>query len=240
MANLEATPDALVLRSKVWRSLLIFFIVAIVMGFAAFTSAYIVSKSNNFWVNIELPQAFAWSCGVLVVCSVVVQLSLWACNRGEKQLMLIGLVLTFATSLVFAYTQWMGWAELVNSGNFFSGPLSELKGEYGTDYSISYNNNELILEDGKYFLPQDELRKKPLNSRLMSSGNTASSYIYILSAAHLAHVALGLILLLIVLVKALMGRYGVNYNNGVKLIANYWHFLGALWIYLFLFITFFR
>lgn len=240
MTAVTLDKDEMALRAKVWRSLLIFFIVAIVMAFAALTSAYIVSKSNNFWVNIQPPSAFIWSSVIIVFCSIFVQMAVWATKRNNKKLMLAGLGLTFIASLTFAYSQWSGWGQLIETGNYFSGPLSELKGEYGSDYTISYNNSVLVQEDNQFFLPQDDLRKKPLNSRLTSSGNTSSSYMYILSAGHLGHVALGLILLAIVFVKALMGRYSSSYNNGVRLIANYWHFLGALWIYLFLFLTLFR
>lgn len=230
--------DSPELRAKVWRSLLIWFIVAICMGFAAFTSAYIVSKSNNFWVNFDLPSSFTFSTIIIMVCSGVAQLSLWAANKGNQKLLRIGMILTLIVSLIFATSQWNGWGQMVQMGNYFSSDIEAIQGEYGTDFTITYNNIELILEDGKYYLPQDELRKQPLNSRLLQAGNTASSYVYIMSGVHLLHVALGLILLGIVFVKALRGRYGVEYNSGVKLTTYYWHFLGLLWIYLFLFLTF--
>lgn len=68
----------------------------------------------------------------------------------------------------------------------------------------------------------------------------SGSFIYLLSGLHMAHLAGGLIALIITFIRALMGRYGQTNVHGVRLTAIYWHFLDALWIYLFLFLTIFK
>jgi cytochrome c oxidase subunit III len=68
----------------------------------------------------------------------------------------------------------------------------------------------------------------------------SGSFIYMLSGLHLAHLAGGIIALIITFILALMGRYGSGNVHGVRLCAIYWHFLDALWIYLFLFLTIFK
>lgn len=66
----------------------------------------------------------------------------------------------------------------------------------------------------------------------------SGSFIYFLSALHLAHLIGGIIALLITLFKALKGKYSKENYLGVKLSAIYWHFLDILWLYLFLFLYF--
>ena len=68
----------------------------------------------------------------------------------------------------------------------------------------------------------------------------SGSYIFLLTALHLAHVAGGIIALLISFIKSLMGRYSATNVHGLRLSAIYWHFLDALWIYLFVFLTIYK
>ncbi len=68
----------------------------------------------------------------------------------------------------------------------------------------------------------------------------SGSFIYVLSGIHLLHVFGGLISLFITLIKGFMGKYHSANIHGVKLASIYWHFMGALWIYLFLFLTLFK
>lgn len=68
----------------------------------------------------------------------------------------------------------------------------------------------------------------------------SGSFIYVLTGLHLAHVLGGIIALFITLIKGLMGKYSSANIHGVKLASIYWHFLDALWIYLFLFLTIFK
>jgi cytochrome c oxidase subunit III len=68
----------------------------------------------------------------------------------------------------------------------------------------------------------------------------SGSFIYVLSGIHLLHVLGGFIALFITLIKGFMGKYNSTNIHGVKLASIYWHFMGALWIYLFLFLTLFK
>jgi cytochrome c oxidase subunit III len=66
--------------------------------------------------------------------------------------------------------------------------------------------------------------------------NTSSSFIYVLTGVHGIHLISGVIFLLVVLVSTY--RYKVHSKNMVQLemCATYWHFLGGLWLYLFVFL----
>ncbi len=68
----------------------------------------------------------------------------------------------------------------------------------------------------------------------------SGSYIFLLTALHLAHVAGGVIALLISFISSLRGRYSATNVHGLRLSAIYWHFLDALWIYLFVFLTIYK
>ena len=69
------------------------------------------------------------------------------------------------------------------------------------------------------------------------TGHPMGGIIYILSGVHGFHLVSGLIFLLIVVVAAF--RYKVHAKSLVRIemCATYWHFLGGLWIYLYLFLT---
>jgi cytochrome c oxidase subunit 3 len=67
-----------------------------------------------------------------------------------------------------------------------------------------------------------------------------SSFIYGITLAHLAHIAAGIIVLLVVLVNHFNKKYSSKDSLGLELGAIFWHFVDILWIYLFLFFYFIR
>jgi cytochrome c oxidase subunit 3 len=73
-----------------------------------------------------------------------------------------------------------------------------------------------------------------------NQSNAAGSFLYILTGLHLLHLAGGFLALLWVWIKSFQEKYNAENLLGIKLCAIFWHFLGALWIYLFLFLLFVR
>jgi cytochrome c oxidase subunit 3 len=69
-----------------------------------------------------------------------------------------------------------------------------------------------------------------------STANPSGSFLYVLTGLHLAHLAGGLLYLLIVITKSIRGKYNSQNNLPVQLCATYWHFLDILWVYLFVFL----
>lgn len=67
-------------------------------------------------------------------------------------------------------------------------------------------------------------------------GNAAGSFVYVFSGLHGFHIVSGLIFLLIVLSSAF--KYKVHSKDMVliEMCTTYWHFLGGLWLYLYLFL----
>ena len=68
--------------------------------------------------------------------------------------------------------------------------------------------------------------------------SVTTSYIYILVFLHLAHLFAGMIVLTVVISKFNKQKYEKN-KLGFELALIFWHFLGALWIYLFFFMKYF-
>jgi cytochrome c oxidase subunit 3 len=211
---------------------------AIVMFFAGLTSAYVVSMSGGYWVRIAMPQAFIWSTVVIVASSLTAQLALVSMGRGRSGTVVPLLAVTLLLGGAFTWFQFQGWNELVSKGHYVVGKVLDSKGEYGVDYSIQRAGETLVLENGKFYMPGDAARAKPLNSDLEEQRNTASSYLYVLTAAHLAHLAFGLLSMLVMVLMAALGRYSAEEHPGLWSGVVYWHFLAGLWVYLLLFLTF--
>mgnify|MGYP003110758455 CR=1 FL=1 len=73
-----------------------------------------------------------------------------------------------------------------------------------------------------------------------SESNVTTSFVYVVVLVHLAHLLAGLIVLLVVIYNHFKQRYHSGQMLGMELGATFWHFLGILWVYLFLFLYFFR
>jgi len=66
-------------------------------------------------------------------------------------------------------------------------------------------------------------------------GNPSGSFVYVISFIHLLHIVGGLVALLVALVVSLVKPFHPKRLLNVQLTATYWHFVDALWIYLFIF-----
>lgn len=67
---------------------------------------------------------------------------------------------------------------------------------------------------------------------------TASgSFLYIISGLHIAHLLGGIIALIITTINGFLGKYKPKNLLGLQLCSIYWHFMDAMWIYLYIFFT---
>ena len=67
-------------------------------------------------------------------------------------------------------------------------------------------------------------------------GNPAGSFIYVISMVHLAHILVGLVVMLVMTLRAYIKPFNPNKLLSVELMTTYWHFMDFLWIYLFIFL----
>lgn len=67
------------------------------------------------------------------------------------------------------------------------------------------------------------------------SQNASGSYLYIISWMHLMHLLGGFVSLSIVLFNAIREKYSSKNLLGLQVCSMYWHFMGGIWIYLYIF-----
>ena len=72
------------------------------------------------------------------------------------------------------------------------------------------------------------------------TSNITMTFIFIIAFVHILHVAVGLICLLVVIYNHFKQKYNAKKMLGFELAATFWHFIDFLWLYLFLFLYFFR
>lgn len=91
---------------------------------------------------------------------------------------------------------------------------------------LQFYGFELIVSQGYYFTG--------------SASNITTTFLYVVAIVHLAHLAGGIIGLLVIIYNHFKQKYSAHQSIGIELGAMYWHFLDFLWVYLFLFLYFFK
>jgi len=72
-----------------------------------------------------------------------------------------------------------------------------------------------------------------------AQSTVTTSFLYVLALLHLVHVFAGVIVLIVVFINNKNKKYN-DETLGFELAETFWHFLGFLWLYLFVFLYFFR
>ncbi|WP_154852270.1 cytochrome c oxidase subunit 3 [Cyclobacterium xiamenense] len=67
-------------------------------------------------------------------------------------------------------------------------------------------------------------------------GNPAGSFMYVFTGLHGLHLVSGVIFLIIVLISSLGNKIHSQNMPQLEMCVTYWHFLGGLWLYLFMFL----
>lgn len=162
-------------------------IVASIMLFAAYTSAYIVRHGEGNWLVFSLPTIFAFTTGIIALSSVTMRWALISAKKDNQKKLKVAMYLTLALGITFIIGQWLGWQQLVSQGIHFV-------------------------------------------------GNPAESFVYVISGLHLFHMLGGITFLIAVLIKTFQLKISSKNYLIVNLCATFWHFLGAMWIYLYFFL----
>ena len=189
----EGTLEEKTIRAK--KMMLWFGIVSLIMSFAGWTSAFVVSRTREDWLkDFQLPNAFAISAVVIIISSITFIMAKRALRDSKRQATMLWLVVTLALGLVFIFNQFKGFDEIIAAGYNFTGPTS----------------------------------------------NITMTFIFIIAFVHIIHVAVGLICLIVVIYNHFKQKYNAKKMLGFELAATFWHFVDILWVYLFLFLYFFR
>jgi cytochrome c oxidase subunit 3 len=135
--------------------------------------------------------------------------------------------LSTALLLLSSITMNLGIASVKKGDNSRSGNLLLVTLGLGLAFGIfQYLGWRNLLYSGVYFSGK--------------SSNASGSFFYVITWLHFGHYIGGLIALLIGINSSRRGKYSPQRYTGAKLIAAYWHFLDGLWLYIFLFLLFYK
>ncbi|MEI9971926.1 MAG: cytochrome c oxidase subunit 3 [Ignavibacteriota bacterium] len=162
------------------------FLAASTMVFAALTSAFVVRRGltdMNEWVSIHKPPVLFWNTGILLLSSILLDLSRRALKSGARSRFNLWWSAATALGILFLVGQGYAWYQLRQAGMFIA-------------------------------------------------TTPASSFFYVFTAAHGAHVVGGVAALIYVDVQALRLQLGPAKRTWIDVSAIFWHFLDGLWLYL--------
>lgn len=113
------------------KMMLWFGIVSLLMAFAGWTSAYIVSSSREDWLTgFELPPAFFISTVVIILSSLTYLLAKNALSKDNLRGSTLWLVGTTILGLAFIMLQFQGFSQMIGQGYYFTGPTSSITMSY--------------------------------------------------------------------------------------------------------------
>ena len=118
-------------KQRAKKMMLWFGIASLLMSFAGWTSAYIVSSSREDWMeNFELPQAFWVSTAIILCSSLTYWLARNSVQKGQQKQATIWLVITLLLGVSFIIAQFFGFSEMIALGYYFTGPTSNITLSY--------------------------------------------------------------------------------------------------------------
>lgn len=118
-------------NNRAKKMMLWFGIVSLIMSFAGWTSAFIVSSTRKDWLSdFVLPDPFFISVGVIIVSSIALILAKKALKDNNKQMTTVWLLAAFALGIYFIINQFNGFSEIVAQGYNFTGPTSNVTMSY--------------------------------------------------------------------------------------------------------------
>lgn len=112
-----------------------------------------------------------------------------------------------------------------------------IKGSIGKDFDVYLKGHKLDYKDGGFWSNGKRL-SETAQLRAKETSDNSSAFLYVITFVHLLHIMGALIYLLFTLKNALTNRYSKENTLSLRLSAMFWHFLGLLWLYLFLFLNF--
>ena len=113
------------------KMMLWFGIISLIMAFAGWTSAYIVSSKREDWLdNIDLPQAFFISTIIIVLSSITYILAKRNVRLNNQKIAKNWLLITLILGIGFIVLQFVGFSQMLESGYYFTGPTSNIKMSY--------------------------------------------------------------------------------------------------------------
>ena len=118
-------------NARAKKMMLWFGMASLIMGFAGWTSAYIVSSTREDWIQeFELPSAFLISTLVIIFSSLAYILAQKALRSGRMKECTSWLITTLIMGISFICIQFFGFSQLIEQGYYFTGPSSNITMSY--------------------------------------------------------------------------------------------------------------
>lgn len=146
----ELSPE---IREKSKKNLVYVGIFSIVMMFAGFTSAYIVSMGDSFWLKYPMPNAFWISTVIIILSSIFLELGIRYIKRNNQQMLKLFVTLTLISGIAFVYFQIQGYKQLTNFGaHAVNNHIIVTQGRYGDYFEIKYNGTFIEVDGNDYLM----------------------------------------------------------------------------------------
>jgi cytochrome c oxidase subunit 3 len=175
------------------RFLMWLYLGTMVMLFAAFTSALIVSRADNLarenWKHFTMPFSFTVTTIIILLSSVSLHWGWISAKKNKIGQLNLALGATITLGILFLTGQVIGYNKLVAMNIFLV-------------------------------------------------GNVAGSFFYVITAVHALHLVAGLIALGYMTIQSLRMRISSTNLLGFEICSTFWHALGLLWLYLFVFLSY--
>ncbi len=118
-------------NARAKKMMLWFGMASLIMGFAGWTSAYIVSSKREDWISdFELPSAFFISTAFILISSLTYILAQRALKNQKRQACTAFLLITLILGMAFIAIQFVGFSQLLDLGYYFTGPTSNITMSY--------------------------------------------------------------------------------------------------------------
>lgn len=145
--NQELSPEV---REKLKKNLVYIAIFSIVMIFAGFTSGYIVSMGDSFWVKYPLPSGFWISTTLIFISSVFYHFAVKKAQSRNLASVKVLMPLALLFGIGFSIFQFVGYNQLFKNGSHFVGPIFVIDGRYGDYFQIKYNGKYIDVNGNDY------------------------------------------------------------------------------------------
>lgn len=147
-------------KLKMKKNLVYVSIFSIVMIFAGFTSAYIVSMGDTFWVKYPLPTPFWISTALIVLSSIVYGIAVMQTKKGIFKNLKLLMSLTLVLAISFVYFQFKGYGKLVDTGAHFVNKILVTEGRYGDYFEVKYLDKFVQVNANDYLIGNKVVTEK--------------------------------------------------------------------------------
>lgn len=118
-------------KARAKKMMLWFGIISLIMSFAGWTSAFVVSSSRPDWLSdFKLPNAFIISTGVMILSSLSFILAKKSLKNNNRSSTTLWLLITLFLGISFIVCQFLGFQQIIDLGYNFTGPTSNITMSY--------------------------------------------------------------------------------------------------------------